>query len=94
VATINSPCIHLRRPRDFFRSAQFSDTSCVITDVQMPAVSGVELQALLLAQCRHVPIIFIRPSPTTPYTRALQAGAICFLSLETALERHGGGLSE
>lgn len=44
---------------EFLRSAHFSDTSCVITDVQMPAMSGVELQALLLAQGHHVPIIFI-----------------------------------
>ena len=35
---------------EFLRSAHFSDTSCVITDVQMPAMSGVELQGLLLAQ--------------------------------------------
>ena len=44
---------------EFLRSAHFSDTSCVITDVQMPAMSGVELQALLLARGHHVPIIFI-----------------------------------
>jgi FixJ family two-component response regulator len=40
---------------EFLRSAHFSDTSRVITDVQMPAMSGVELQGLLLAQGHHVP---------------------------------------
>jgi PleD family two-component response regulator len=49
---------------EFLRSAHFGDTSCVITDVQMPAMSGVELQALLLAQGLS------RPSPTRPYVRA------------------------
>jgi FixJ family two-component response regulator len=87
---------------EFLRSAHFSDTSCVITDVQMPAMSGVQLQALLLAQGHHVPIIFITAfSDDAVRARALQAGAICFLTkpldrltlikcLETALERHGG----
>src|ERR1700733_7766681 len=86
----------------FLRSAHFSNTSCVITDVQMPAMSGVQLQALLLAQGHHVPIIFITAfSDDAVRARALQAGAICFLTkpldrltlikcLETALERRGG----
>ena len=51
-------------------SAHFSDTSCVITDVQMPAMSGVELQALLLAQGTTCPSFSLRPSPTMPYVRA------------------------
>jgi FixJ family two-component response regulator len=87
---------------EFLRSAHFSDTSCVITDVQLPAMSGVQLQALLLAQGHHVPIILITAfSDDAVRARALQAGAICFLTkpldrltlikcLETALERHGG----
>jgi len=87
---------------EFLRSAHFSDTSCVITDVQLPAMSGVQLQALLLAQGHHVPIIFITAfSDDAVRARALQAGAICFLTkpldrltlikcLETALERRGG----
>ena len=91
---------------EFLRSAHFSDTSCVITDVQMPAMSGVQLQALLLAQGHHVPIIFITAfSDDAVRARALRGGAICFLTkpldrltlikcLETALERHGGEPSE
>ena len=88
---------------EFLRSAHFSDTSCVITDVQMPAMSGVELHALLLARGHHVPIIFITAfSDDAVRARALEAGAVCFLTkpldrltlikcLETALE---GGPSE
>jgi FixJ family two-component response regulator len=91
---------------DFLRSSHFSDTSCVITDVQMPAMSGVELQALLLAQGHHVPLILITAFPDeTIRARALKAGAICFLTkpfdrlilmkcLDTALQRHGDGTSE
>jgi FixJ family two-component response regulator len=90
---------------EFLRSAHFNDISCVIADVQMPAMSGVELQARLLTQGRRVPFIFITAFPEeTIRARALKAGAICFLTkpfdrltliecLDTALERYGGGTS-
>lgn len=88
---------------EFLRSAHLNDTSCVIADVQMPAMSGVELQALLLTQGQRVPFIFITAFPEeTIRARALKAGAIGFLTkpfdgrtlircLDTALERHGAG---
>ena len=88
---------------DFLRSSHFNDTSCVIADVQMPAMSGVELQALLLAQGHLVPFIFITAFPEeTIRKRAMKAGAICFLTkpfdrlslikcLDTALQRRDGG---
>jgi FixJ family two-component response regulator len=88
---------------EFLQSAHFNDTSCVIADVRMPAMSGVELQALLLAHGHRVPFIFITAFPEeTIRERAMKAGAICFLTkpfdrltlikcLDTALERLGGG---
>ena len=91
---------------EFLQSARFNDTSCVIADVQMPAMSGVELQALLLARGHHVPFIFITAFPEeTIRARAIKAGAICFLTkpfdrltlikcLDAALERRNGGTSE
>jgi FixJ family two-component response regulator len=91
---------------EFLRSIHFNDTSCVIADVQMPTMSGVELQALVLAQGHRVPFIFITAFPEeTIRERAVKAGAICFLTkpfdrltlikcLDTALERHAGGTSE
>ena len=45
---------------EFLRSAHFNDTSCVIADVQMPAMSGIDLQAQLLTQGHRVPFIFIK----------------------------------
>ena len=72
----------------------------------MPTMSGVELQALVLAQGHRVPFIFITAFPEeTIRERAVKAGAICFLTkpfdrltlikcLDTALERHAGGTSE
>jgi FixJ family two-component response regulator len=91
---------------EFLRSTDFNDTSCVIADVQMPGMSGVDLQARLLTQGNYVPFIFITAFPEeTIRARALKAGAISFLTkpfdrltlircLDTALERHGGGTGE
>jgi FixJ family two-component response regulator len=92
--------------QEFLQSAHFNDTSCVIADVQMPAMSGVDLQARLLTQGHRVPFIFITAFPEeTIRVRALKAGAICFLTkpfdrltlikcIDTALERQGGGTGE
>jgi FixJ family two-component response regulator len=92
--------------QEFLRSPHSRDTSCVIADVQMPGMSGVELQAILLDRDQRVPFIFITAFPDMAVrTRALKAGAVGFLTkpfdgatlikcLETALARHGGSASE
>lgn len=65
---------------DFLRSPCVHDSSCVITDVQMSGLSGLELQRCLLAQGRHTPIIFITAFPDENVkAQAMRAGAICFL---------------
>jgi len=82
---------------DFLQSPHVNDTACVIADVQMPGMSGVELQSLLGS---FVPMIFITAYPEDSIrSRAMKAGAICFLSkpfdglrmiecIRTALKRH------
>lgn len=65
---------------DFLRSGRLNDTSCVIADVQMPGMSGLELLTTMRAQGHGAPFIFITAFPDeTIRARALQAGAICFL---------------
>jgi FixJ family two-component response regulator len=89
---------------DFLQSDRMNDTSCVITDVQMPGLSGIELQRTLIAQGNNTPMIFVTAFPEERIRkRALEAGAIGFLSkpfdeerlieyLQTALQsREGGG---
>ena len=65
---------------EFLNSKQISDTSCLITDVQMPGLSGLDLQDRLLAQGHRFPIIFITGHPDeNERTRAMKAGALAFL---------------
>jgi FixJ family two-component response regulator len=66
---------------EFLRSPQLDETRCVIADVQMPAMSGIELQSLLRKQGRSVPFIFITAFPEEAVrVQALSDGAICFLA--------------
>ena len=66
---------------EFLHSAHLSDTSCVIADVQMPAITGVELLLLLRIRGHRVPFIFITAFPTEELrARALKAGAVGFLA--------------
>jgi len=65
----------------FLQSPHLDDTSCLITDLQMPGLSGVELQKSLLAQGRRLPIIFMTAFPEERMrARAIEAGALGFLS--------------
>jgi CheY-like chemotaxis protein len=65
----------------FLQSPHLEHTSCVITDLQMPGLNGVELQKSLLAQGRRIPIIFVTAFPEERLrARAIEAGALGFLS--------------
>jgi FixJ family two-component response regulator len=88
---------------EFLRSNRLDDLSCVIADVQMPGMSGVELQAHLLAKGNHVPFIFFTAFPDARVrAQALGAGAVCYLTkpfdgdslsqcLQAALKKRDGG---
>ena len=65
----------------FLESEQISDTSCIITDMQMPGLSGLDLQDRLIAKGHRIPIIFITGFPDeNARARAMKAGAVAFLS--------------
>jgi FixJ family two-component response regulator len=69
---------------DFLQSPELDETSCVITDVQMPGMSGLELQTLLRSQGRTLPIIFVTAFPDeSARSRALRDGAVGYLSKAT-----------
>lgn len=66
---------------DFLASAERNDTACLISDIQMPGMSGLELQSELLSGGQNIPTIFISAYPEESIRRrATAAGAVCFLS--------------
>ena len=66
---------------DFLDSDRITDTSCLITDLHMPCLTGVQLHRRLLADGFAVPTIIITGLPDeTTRTQVLAAGAIAFLS--------------
>jgi FixJ family two-component response regulator len=65
---------------EFLQSPRASETSCLIVDIRMPGMSGLELQAHLIGQGHRASIIFITAYPDESVKkRALKAGAVCFL---------------
>jgi FixJ family two-component response regulator len=67
--------------KEFLSSLRLSETSCIIADVQMPGMSGVELQDHLIANGHKAPIIFMTAFPQERVRqRAMKAGVIDFLN--------------
>ena len=66
---------------DFSRSEQLENTDCLILDVRMPGMSGLDLQRHLAASERDIPIIFITAHGSDEGTRAraLRDGAVAYL---------------
>ena len=65
----------------FLDSSVVDETACLITDVQMPGMSGVDLQTALLMQGCNVPMIFITAFPEERLRRQAEAsGALGFLT--------------
>jgi FixJ family two-component response regulator len=65
----------------FLDSDRLQATDCVITDVQMPGMTGVELQAHLSACGHRTPIIFVTAYPDeSTRARVIRNGAAGYLS--------------
>jgi FixJ family two-component response regulator len=66
---------------DFLKSGQQHDTGCLITDIRMPGMSGLELQAQLNADHCRIPTIFITAhGDARMRMQAMRAGAVEFLA--------------
>jgi FixJ family two-component response regulator len=66
---------------EFLASPLADDTSCLVADIQMPGMSGLELQDELATRDRRMPIIFITAFPEEHIRkRAEAAGAVGFFS--------------
>ena len=65
----------------FLGSPHLDSTSCLIADVHMPNMTGIDLHRQLLASGRTIPVILITAYPDDNVrARALAAGVICYLS--------------
>jgi FixJ family two-component response regulator len=88
---------------DFLQSARLDDSSCVVADVQMPVMSGLDLLTQVRILGNDAPFIFITAFPDESVrARALKAGAVCFLAkpfagpvlidcIKSAINRYRGG---
>jgi FixJ family two-component response regulator len=66
---------------DFLESGRLTGTSCLIADMQLPGMSGLELYDFLAGSGRHVPTILITAFPDDKdRARALRAGVACYLA--------------
>ena len=66
---------------EFLQFGRLEETSCLITDVQLGGMSGLQLQDRLTESGYGIPIILITAFPDERIReRALSAGAVCFLS--------------
>ena len=66
---------------EFLKSGQQRQASCLITDIRMPGMSGLELQAHLNAERCRIPIIFITAHGDEKMRmQALRAGAVEFMA--------------
>ncbi len=66
---------------EFLKSGQHHRTACLIADIRMPGMSGLELQAKLNAERCKIPIIFITAHGDEKMRlQALRAGAVEFMA--------------
>jgi FixJ family two-component response regulator len=66
--------------QDFLESSQLGQTACLILDVRMPGMDGLDLQRWLAETGRRIPIIFMSARASEEEeSRALRAGAADFL---------------
>ena len=67
--------------RDFLRNKRSEGAACLVLDVQLPGLSGLDLQRELTKRGRRIPVIFITGHGDIPMSvRAMKAGAVEFLT--------------
>ena len=78
---VGLPAIAFASAEEFLKSGQQQQTACLIADIRMPGMSGLELQAQLNAEQCRIPTIFITAhGDERMRMQALRAGAVEFLT--------------
>src|SRR5207302_913950 len=68
-------------PQEFLRSQRPDGPSCLVLDVRLPGINGLEFQRELMDAGVHIPIIFITGHGDIPMTvKAMKSGAVEFLT--------------
>jgi FixJ family two-component response regulator len=92
-------------PGDLLGSGRFGDASCMVVDIRLPGMSGLDFQATLAQAKINTPLVFMSGHGDVPMTvRAMKAGAVDFLTkpfrdqdmldaVATAIERNRARLS-
>ena len=66
---------------EFLASPRFLETTCLISDVQMPVMSGLELHRSLVNAGHAIPTILVTAYPNdVDRASALNAGVVCYLA--------------
>jgi FixJ family two-component response regulator len=75
------PALAFGSAEEFIESGQQDQTACLIADIRMPGMSGLELQKRLNAEGCRIPIVFITAHGDAKMRmQALRAGAVEFLA--------------
>ena len=65
---------------EFLASPRLGETACLIADVHMPAMTGIELYRHIIDAGRAIPTILVTAYPNDAHrTRALGEGVVCYL---------------
>src|ERR1700752_2002990 len=78
---VGLPALAFASAEEFLKSGQQRQAACLIADIRMPGMSGLELQAHLNAEHCRIPIIFITAHGDEKMRmQALRAGAVEFMA--------------
>jgi FixJ family two-component response regulator len=78
---VGFPALAFAHAEDFLASDRKHDTACLIVDIRLPGMSGLELQSKLNAERYRIPTIFITAHGDEEVRmQALRAGAVEFLT--------------
>ena len=79
--SVGMKSISYSAPEEFLRTSPPNDPACVVLDVQMPGLSGLDLQRELAKAEHQLPIVFMTGHGDIPMTvQAMKEGAVAFLT--------------
>jgi FixJ family two-component response regulator len=81
VSTVGLKWVSFTSAEEFLRAPRQDGPACLVLDVQMPGLSGLDLQRELTQADLHIPIVFMTGQGDIPMSvQAMKAGAVGFLT--------------